>query len=161
MKALLFIFGAVMMLSPSSFSQDASNDGTLEVTTAGQAQFFDRDKEESIKFWLHKLMLSALYQDQLITDSTLREWQREVTAQTRLYCRYSSRATLAMPERRTLLFDEVLLPIHSNAPDFIYIKRGETVMRLTKYNAWVYVKLATEAGLPVHPTWLNVERGRW
>jgi hypothetical protein len=160
-KALLLILALVAIYSPGSFAQDSSNDvSTLQVTTAGQISQFDLDKERVVKFWLHKLLLSALYQD-LITDSTLQEWQQQAAVPTRLYCRYSSRATLALPERPTLLFDEVLIPVQSISPRFLYVKRDDTVLRLAKYDPWVYVKLATEAGIPVHPSWLAVERGFW
>ena len=121
---------------------------------------FGQDKEEVVRFWLHKLMLSALYQD-LIAYSDLPDWQQQTTAPARLYLRYSPRTTLAIPGRPTLSFDEVLLPVRSNSPEFIYLRLDDTVMRMAKYDAWTYVKLATEAGLPVHPTWLTVERGDW
>ena len=73
MKRLFLILAAVAMFSPKLFSQEASNDsGILEVATAGHTRHFDQDKEEVVKFWLHKLMLSALYQN-LITYSDLRD----------------------------------------------------------------------------------------
>lgn len=160
-KALLLTLAAVAMFSARSFAQDLSNDiSTLQATTAGQNWQFDQDKERVVKFWLHKLLLSALYQD-LITDSTLQEWQQQAAVPTRLYCRYSSRATLALPERPTLLFDEVLVPVQSISPRFLYVRRDDRVVRLAKYDPWVYVKLATEAGIPVDPSWLAVERGSW
>ena len=161
MKRLFLILAVVSLFSARSFSQDLSNDpGILEVATAGHTRHFDQDKEEIVTFWLHKLMLSALYQN-LIPASDLRDWQQQATAPTRLYRRYPARATLAIPGRSTLVFDEVLLPVRSNSPDFIYLKRDDTVVRMAKYDPWVYVKLATEAGIPVHPIWVTVERGDW
>ncbi len=59
-----------------------------------------------------------------------------------------------------LSFDEVLMPIRSHRPDFIYLKRDNGVVRLAKYNAWVYVRLVTEAGIPVDPL-VSVERNSW
>jgi hypothetical protein len=161
MKALLLFLAVESMLSPISFAQDSLHDiSTLQVTNAGQTREFDQDQNRVIKFWLHKLMLSALYQD-LITDATLQEWHHEAVVPTQLYVRYASRATLALPERSALLFDEVLVPIQSVSPKFIYIKRDDTVMRLAKYDPWVYMLLANEAGIPVHPSWKDVKRGSW
>ena len=107
-------------------------------------------------------MLSGLSQG-VISNGTVSEWEwaAELAAPTRIYRRYSSRASLAIPGRETLTFDRVLVPIHSHRPDFVYLRRGAEVMCLAMYDAWVYVRLATEAGVSVDPSWLAVERSSW
>jgi hypothetical protein len=48
-----------------------------------------------------------------------------------------------------LTFEEVLLPLSASLyPDYIYLRQGEHVQRVAKYDPWVIEKLLIEAGLP-------------
>jgi hypothetical protein len=138
--------GLASMISLVAFSQPQQ--GIFEVTYSGRTQSLDEATQLSAKFWLQQLMLSALYRD-VVQDSSLDEWQQQSKAQSRIYCRYSSQATLAIPERRTLNFDEVLLPLPSGEyPAFVFVRHGRSVLRLAKYDPWVFHKLVSEAALP-------------
>jgi hypothetical protein len=53
----------------------------------------------------------------------------------------------------------VLVPLPSDRyPNYVFIKRGQQVQRLAKYDAWVLRKLLSEAGLPVYEGLSGVER---
>ena len=151
-----------LVLTSQAWGEDMPRErGVLEVVAGGEVQSFDADTQSRIKFWLQQLMLSALFQD-LITESSPSEWEEFLEVQTRIYCRYASRATLAMPERRVLVFDEVLLPWHpANTLHWIFVKRDDEVRRLLFWDPWLYVQLITEAGFATHPRLQHVQRGDW
>lgn len=167
MSRLFAIVAMCSVLPQGSLAQGVPTDSALvELVVADNTRHFDQDQERVVNYWLTQLMLSALYQN-IVTPSDLRDWKQRMTAPIRLHVRYSARATLAIPGVPVLEFDEVLLPLQppsqfqSNAPDFIYLKRDNSVTRMAMYDPWVYVKLATEAGIPVHPRSLTVKRGDW
>jgi hypothetical protein len=144
------------MFGLAAFSQPQGT--VFEVTYSGQTLSLDEPTLLSAKFWLQQLMLSALYRD-VVQDSSLDEWQQQMKVQTRVYCRYSSQATLAIPERRTLVFDEVLLPLPSGGyPSYVFVRQGRSVLRLAKYDPWVFHKLVSEAALPGYESLSRVER---
>jgi hypothetical protein len=160
MKVLSLIIGAVTTFALQACSEDSLHPpATLEVTNAGHVQSLDASKQDLVRFWFQQLMLSALYRD-VVQDSSPDEWQKRLSSQSRIYCHYSSVATLAIPERRTLTFDEALLPLPSeDYPDYIFIKRGEHVVRLAKYDPWVLHKLVAESGFSLYERLSTVERG--
>ena len=133
----------------------------LEVVATAETRALDEEAQTRIKFWLQQLMLSALYQD-LVTESSATEWEEYRHAQTRIYCRYASRATLGIPERPVLVFDEVLLPwAPANTLHWIFVKKDDEVRRLVFWDPWVYAQLVSAAGIPLHPSWQHVQRGDW
>ena len=106
-----------------------------------------------------QLALSALYRD-VVQDSSTEEWQKALASPSRIHCWYDTTAMLALPERRTLVFDEILLPLSGDRyPAYLYVRRGEHVLRLAKYDPWVLHKLVSESGLSLYPQLANVERG--
>jgi len=139
----------------------APPESALEIRNGDKVVTIDQLSEQKthvIKFWLQKLMIHALYRN-VVLESSLSEWQEKMKGDALLYCRYPSTATLAIPERRTLEFDEVLLPMGPPLHlDYIYLKRGEVVLRLAKWDPWVYYKLATESGGRTPETWSQLER---
>jgi hypothetical protein len=150
---------AVMAFAVQAFAEESiPPPPRLEVVSENQVVWFDAQKQLSITFWLQQMMLSALYRN-VVQDSSLQEWQRHLAAPTRIHCRYSSLATLAIPERQTLSFEEVLLPMSAERyPDYIFIKRGSKVLRLAKYDPWVLYKLDSESGLSRYERLSTVER---
>jgi hypothetical protein len=101
----------------------------------------------AVKFWLQQLVLSALYRD-VVQDSSVSEWTTALRAKATIHCRYPANSLLALPERRTLTFDEILLPVPaSGSPAYVYLKHGSTYTRVAKYDPWVLGKLKVEAGL--------------
>jgi hypothetical protein len=147
---------AVMVFAVPAFAEP-----TLQVFSDNQVISIGAGKDRGITFWLQQLMLSALYRN-VVQDSAVQEWQRNLSAPTRIHCRYSSLATLAIPERPTLSFDEVLLPMPSEGyPEYIFIKRGSHVLRLAKYDPWVLYKLDSESGLSRYEGLSTVERGQF
>jgi len=141
----------------SSARADSQAVGKLEVAVAGKVQGFDEPKQLAIKFWFHQLMLSALYRD-VVLDSSLEEWQRQLSLQSRIHCTYPTLATLAIPERQVLTFDEALMPVTQGYPEFVYIKHGSQVMKLGKYDPWVFQKLVSESGVLPPSTNPRIER---
>jgi hypothetical protein len=125
---------------------DSQAVGKLEVAVAGQVQKLDEPKQLLIKFWFHQLMLSALYRD-VVYDSSLEEWRRQLSLQSRIHCTYPTLATLAIPERQILTFDEALMSATKDYPEFVYVRRGSQVMKLGKYDPWVFHKLLSETGI--------------
>jgi len=159
MRKSSLIAVVVMALAGQVFAEESPpSPPTLEVVSENQAISLGEQKQRSITFWLQQLMLSALYRN-VVQDSSLQEWQRNLSTPTRIHCRYSSLATLAIPERQTLSFDEALLPIPSDGyPPYIFIKRGPNVLRLAKYDPWVLYKLDSESGLGRYGKLSTVER---
>lgn len=151
MKTLLALLLSVPLFATTAIGQDADrNVGVLEIISAGQPLRPSAEQELSVKFWLQQLILSALYRH-VVHESDLSAWHEHVAARSRIHCRYPSPAALAIPERQTVTFDEVLLPLDTGTyPSDIYVKRGDAVLRLAKYDPWVFHKLVLEAGLPVN-----------
>lgn len=128
----------------------------LRVLWQGKAQSFDKAKQQSVRYWFQQLMYSCLVTD-VVQDSSPEEWQRAANSPATLLVNYGRVATLACPERATVLtFEEALLPLEH--PDYIFIRRGTEVLRLAKYDPWVLRKLGTELGLPLYGELENVER---
>ena len=160
MKNLLVIVSVLTAFASQAISEDATRPpAMLEVRNAGQVRALGDAKQHSVRFWLQQLMLSALYRD-VVQGSSIEEWQQQASSTSRIHCRYASVATLALPERRTLTFDEALVPLPSDRrPDHILIKRGQRVLRLAKYDPWVLHKLVSEAGFSLYEQLSAVERG--
>ncbi len=135
-----------------------SADAKLEIVGAQRTQPSTEAEQLSIRFWLQQLMLSALHRD-VVQESTAAEWEQKLSAPSRIYCRYSTPATLAIPERRTLVIDEVLLPLPTQRyPDFIFVKQGQRVLRLSKHDPWVLHKLVSVSGFSLYNSLATVER---
>jgi len=139
-------------------AEESSLPPVLEVTTQRHAVTLDDSKQVLIRFWLQELMLSALYRN-VIQESSLAEWQKEVASDSSIHCKYRSEAALALPERRTLNFDEVLLTLPSVGYPGIFIRRGEHVLSLSMYDPWVLHKLISECGISMYQNLSTVQRG--
>lgn len=158
MSKLLISFVAMAVFAGQTMAQVPHHPGTLELVKNEQVVPFDGPKQVTLKFWLQQLMLSALYRD-VVEDSSLDEWQQQLSVATRVHCRYSPPANLAIPERQALSFDEVMLPLPADQfPSYVFIKRGDQIHRLAKYDPWVLRKLLSEAGLLLYPGLSGVER---
>jgi hypothetical protein len=117
----------------------------------GEAAALDEGQDLAAKFWLQQLVVSALYRD-AVEDSTLADWAQVSQALPNIRCVYQGKARIAIPERRELSFEEVVVPVPQRGfPAFIYLKTGSTVLRLAKYDPWVFEKLKFEAGLSSAP----------
>jgi hypothetical protein len=159
MKKQVITLVAVLGFSNSAFAQESPASAALEVFSTNRMVSFDATKELNLKFWLQQLMLSALYRNE-VQDSSLDEWKAQLSSSTRLHCRYPSVATLAIPERESLNFQEALLPLPSDRyPGYIFIKHGQRVQRLAKYDPWLLHKLVSEANLSLYENLAKVERG--
>ncbi|MEO6568338.1 MAG: hypothetical protein ABIO94_06205 [Opitutaceae bacterium] len=131
----------------------------LSIVATGAVSPVDEAKALSTKFWLQQFMLSALYRD-VVQEASQEEWQRALASPFRIHCRYAGSATLALPERRVLIFDEVLLPLpEERYPSYIFIRQGTRILRLAKFDPWVLHKLVSTAGLPLYSDLARVERG--
>jgi hypothetical protein len=140
-------FLVFLLIATATIEVSASESARLEVKTASQAVSLDSPKELTAKFWLQQLVLSALYRD-VVQDSTVSEWATALQAEATIHCRYPANSLLAIPERRTLTFDEILLPVPTSGwPAYVYLKHGSTYTRVAKYDPWVLEKLKVEAGL--------------
>jgi hypothetical protein len=147
---------AALALVGQPLAQETS---VFNVYARDQLASFDPQKELALKFWLQQLMLSTLYRN-VVQDSSLDEWQRNISAPTRIHAHYPKVVFLAIPERPVLSFDEALLPLSSDGyPAYIFIKHGKRVQRLAKYDPWVLHKLVSEANLPLYEKLSAVERG--
>jgi hypothetical protein len=101
----------------------------------------------TIKFWLQQLVLSALYRN-VVQESSLDEWERHVNVVPRISGEYPPGTKLAIPEKQTLEFEQLLLPLPgARSPDYIYLRQGTRVLRVAKYDPWVLQKLLVESGL--------------
>jgi hypothetical protein len=140
-------FLTLLLLITAPIQAGAEESARLEVTTAGQSVSLDSSKDLAVKFWLQQLVLSALYRD-VVQDSTASEWATALKAEAIIHCRYPADSLLAIPERRTLTFDEILLPVpSSDSVAYVYLKHGSTYTRVAKFDPWVLEKLKGEAGL--------------
>ena len=140
-------FLVLLLIATAPIEASANESARLEVRTAGQSVSLDSPKDLAVKFWLQQLVLSALYSD-VVQDSTVSEWTTALQAETTIHCHYPANSLLAMPERRTLTFDEILLPVPASGwPAYVYLKHGSTYTRVAKYDPWVLGKLKVEAGL--------------
>jgi hypothetical protein len=162
MKAPVLLSIVLLAIAAPAHSQDnPQSGGRLEVTSVGKVLSLDDERQEDVKFWLQQLMLSALYHG-VIEESSLGEWQQRLASHSRIHCVYGATATLAIPERSKLTFDEALMSTAGRGyPDFIFIKHGEHVLKLAKYDPWVLQKLVTEARLPPYPGLSGVQRQRF
>jgi hypothetical protein len=160
MKLRVLGLVAVIALANQALAQRGRDVSTIELyRNNDKMPMFDEQKDLTLMFWVQQLMLSALYRNGVQNSST-DEWQRQLAAPTRIHCRYSSVVALAIPERPTLSFDEALLPLQSDSyPIYIFIKQGQRVQRLAKYDPWVLHKLVVEANLPFYENLSRVERG--
>lgn len=142
---LMFLLISTSSIDASAASADETS--RLEVMTAGHSVSLDATKDLEVKFWLQQLVLSALYRD-VVQDSTASEWKTALQTDANIHCHYPANSSLAIPERRTLIFDEILLPVPvSGSPAFVYLKHGSTYTRVAKFDPWVLGKLEVEAGL--------------
>ena len=92
-------------------------------------------------------------------DSSLEEWQKQASSPSRIHCRYASAVSIALPETRSLTFNEALVPLPSDSyPDYILIKEGQRVWQLAKYDPWVVRKLVSESGFSLYDHLPPVER---
>lgn len=160
MKTVFAFAVASLVLATSVLGQGLPKPTpAFEVSRDGARQTLDEPGELKVKFWLQQLMLSALYRD-VILDSSAEEWQRLLASPSRIHWRFPSTATLAIPERKVLTFDEVLLPIPQGRsyPMDIFVRSGERVLRLAKYDPWVLQKLLCESGLPPIESLSKIER---
>jgi hypothetical protein len=156
-RTFLLTLNVVTLFAPRVFSQEVAP-ARLEVSSAGKVQSLKDTRELTVKYWLQELMLSALYRD-VIQEVPVEEWQQRLSAPSRIYCSYSSTVSLAIPERETLAFDEVLLALPTDHyPDGILIKHAQRVLRLGKYDPWVLNRLMLESGIAPYPGLANVER---
>jgi hypothetical protein len=73
-----------------------------------------------------------------------------------IHCTYPTMATLAIPERRTLTFDEALVSVTCGYPDFVFIRRGAHVLRLGKYDPWVFSSWFLKPECRLRPPWSEV-----
>jgi hypothetical protein len=160
MKLRILGLVALIALANQALAQRGRDVSAIEVySNNDKVPMFDDQKDLTLMFWVQQLILSALYRN-VIQDSSPDEWQRQLAASTRIHCRYSSVVALAIPERPTLSFDEALLPLQSDSyPSYIFIKEGQRVQRLAKYDPWVLHKLVVEANLPLYKSLSRVERG--
>lgn len=140
-------FLMLLLIATAPIEASANERARLEVKTAGHLVSLDSPKDLAVKFWLQQLVLSALYRD-VVQDSTVNEWTTAWQAEATIHCRYPAHSLLAMPERQTLTFDEILLPVPASGwPTYVYLKHGATYTRVAKYDPWVFGKLMVEAGL--------------
>jgi hypothetical protein len=155
-------FPALFMMLVLPFigiSAEASNATRPKLSIVGTERALDDAKELSIQFWLPQLVLSALYRN-LVQEASVDEWQQALTSTSRIQCRYPAPATLALPERPVLVFDEILLPLSAERyPAYIYLRHGERFLRVAKYDPWVLHKLVSESGFSLYPKLASVERG--
>ncbi len=157
-KRMIALIAALLFVN-QSFAQSSEKISRLEVFSDNQLMSFESTKNLNVKFWLQQLVLSALYRNE-VQDSSLNEWQVQLSTSTRVHCHYSFVASLGMPERETLRFEEVLLPLSSDGyPEYIFIRQGRSIQRLAKYDPWVLRKLVSEAELPLYKDLPEVERG--
>jgi hypothetical protein len=134
MRKLLISLVAMAAVAGQSVAQEPQHEATLEVMNNKQVVSFDAPKQLTLKFWLQQLMLSALYRN-VVQESSLDE------------------------ERQSLSFDEVILTLPADRyPSYVFIKRGQQIHRLAKYDPWVLRKLLSEAELPVYEGLSGIER---
>lgn len=90
-----------------------------------------------MKFWLQQLALSALYRNVVDTASSS-DWERAINSSYKIRCLYPANTHIGLPERQLLTFEEIVVPIpETGLPAFIYLKHGESFLRLAKYDPWL------------------------
>jgi hypothetical protein len=148
MKRALLSLMAIAFLTPAAEGAGSKQSADLSVvTTSGSETKLTETKDLTVKFWLQQLVLSALYRN-VVQDSTVEEWQRQVNALPRISCEYPVDTKIAIPERQTLTFAHLLVPLSGgDYPAYIYLRQGDQVLRLAKYDPWVFQKLMVESGL--------------
>lgn len=148
MKQALLSLIAIALLMPQAQGASSKQSSDLSVvTTAGSETKLTESKDLTVKFWLQQLVLSALYRN-VVQESTVDEWQRQVDALPRISCKYPVNTKIAIPERQTLTFEHLLVPLTGgDYPAYIYLRQGDHVLRLAKYDPWVLQKLMVESGL--------------
>ena len=140
-------FAVLLLFAIVPIDANANESARLEVKVAGQPVSLDSSKDLAVKFWLQQLVLSALYSN-VVQESTVSEWATALQGDATIHCRYPVNSLLAIPERRTLTFDEVLLPVPVRGwPAYVYLKHGSTYTRVAKYDPWVLAKLKVESGI--------------
>lgn len=152
------LLACVLMAAPSAALAQSISRPTLEIVAAGQPSPVASVHEDAAEFWLQQLTLSALYRD-AITTASVDEWAEQLAARSRLHLVYPTTATLAAPGRRVLEIDEVLVPLTRTYPDYVFVRHGDQVLRLAKYDPWVFRKLMTEAEPALAASLPVVERG--
>jgi len=159
LKSAILALVTVALLSSPAWDAEPTKPELTIVSAEGQASSLGEARDRTARFWLQQLVLSALYRD-VVYDSNVGDWEQALQVRPRIQCRYASETFVAIPERRTLEFEEVLVPMPAlGFPDYIYLKHGTSVLRLGKYDPWVFEKLKIEAGLsleetPKVPRWL-------
>ena len=137
----------LLLIVTAPIEASADESARLEVKTAAKSVTLDSSKDLAVKFWLQQLVLSGLYRN-VVQDSTVSEWTTALQVEATIHCRYPANSLLAIPERQTLTFDEILLPVPASGPPaYVYLKHGSTYTRVAKYDPWVLGKLKVEAGL--------------
>lgn len=145
-----------LLLIAAALSNAAAESGAFKVVVVkadSKAATLDAQESLAVQFWLQQLYISAVYHD-VVLDSTADEWALVEKSPALVRCEFAATTRLALPGRRTLDFDEMLLPVPvSGMPSFAYLRRGSEFKRLAKYDPWVYQKLRFESGLStVEPT---------
>ena len=148
MKQALLVLMAIASFSVQAQGASSKEFSRLSVVAPGGGETkLAEGKDLTVKFWLQQLVLSALYRD-VVEKSSVDEWQRQVDALPRISCAYPLNSQIAIPERQALTFEQVLLPLSGgDYPAYIYLRQGDQVLRLAKYDAWVFQKLMVESGL--------------
>ena len=148
MKQALLCLMAIAFLTPAAEGAGSTQSSDLSVVTSGGSETkLSESKDLTVKFWLQQLVLSALYRN-VVQESTVDEWQRQVNALPRISCEYPVDTKIAIPERQTLAFSHLLVPLSGgDYPAYIYLRQGDHVLRLAKYDPWVFQKLMVESGL--------------
>jgi len=137
---------ALALLAFSSLTM-AGGEGLVVNSSSGQTIALNAEKQQQVKFWLQQLTLSALYRD-VVQESNAAEWTQALQSGASIYCQYPANSLLAMPERQTLAFDAILLPVPDQGfPAYVFLKHGSKYKRVAKYDPWVLQKLEIEAGL--------------
>jgi hypothetical protein len=132
---------------------------TVEITVQGTTRFPASERLEAVKYWFQDLMLSAVYRD-VVLESSAQEWAEVARSGSKIDWRSDSTETLALPERKQVSFDEVILPLPSgHYPDYIYVRSAGRFQKLAKFDPWVLHKLTVEIGLQLYPQLNSVERG--
>jgi hypothetical protein len=155
----LFALFLLLVLPRVGIAAEAVDAGRPKLSVVGAERALDDARELSLGFWLPQLVLTVLYRN-VVTGASAEDWQQALASPARIQCRYPTPATLALPERRVLVFDEILLPLSAESyPSFIYLRHGKRYLRVAKYDPWVLHKLVTEAGFSLYANLANVERG--
>ena len=111
MKQALLSLMAIALLTPHVEGASSKQSSDLSVVTAsGSETELTESKDLTVKFWLQQLVLSALYRN-VVQDSSVEEWERQVNAVPRISCGYPANTKIAIPERQMLTFEHLLVPL--------------------------------------------------